>query len=60
MLYSTIGPAGVLRGISAGNGGAGNTKPAPAGQGWKTFTGWGSPDGVKLLDALQTSDEKRE
>ncbi len=50
LLYSTIGPDGVLRDITQGNNG-----DFQAGPGWDACTGWGSPDGQKLLDALKGS-----
>jgi kumamolisin len=56
LLYSAIGPAGVLHDITSGNNdtdglldGQFQAKP-----GWDACTGWGSPDGAKLLAALKT------
>jgi kumamolisin len=49
LLYATIGPAGVLKDITQGNNG-----DYEAGPGWDACTGWGSPDGAKLLEALKT------
>jgi kumamolisin len=54
LLYSKFGPNGVLRDITVGNNDTeglldGNFK---AGPGWDACTGWGVPDGKKLLDAL--------
>jgi kumamolisin len=54
LLYSSIGPGGVLRDITVGNNDTegrlnGNY---PAGPGWDPCTGWGSPDGKKLEQAL--------
>jgi kumamolisin len=56
LLYGAIGPAGVLRDITSGNNdtdgllnGQFQAKP-----GWDACTGWGSPDGAKLLAALKT------
>ncbi len=48
LLYRTIGPNGVLNDITQGNNG-----DFQAGPGWDACTGWGSPDGQKLLDALK-------
>jgi len=56
ILYSTIGPAGVLRTISEGNGGVENLKPSSSAHPWNVFTGWGSPNGEKLLEAFQALD----
>jgi kumamolisin len=55
-LYRTIGPSGVLRDITSGNN---DTDGLLGGQfvatnGWDACTGWGAPDGVKLLAALQS------
>jgi hypothetical protein len=43
-LYNEIGPAGILRVVTAGDN---------AISGWSPVAGWGSPDGVKLLRWLQ-------
>ena len=48
LLYSTIGPNGTLNDITQGNNG-----DFQAGPGWDACTGWGSPDGQKLLDAFK-------
>ncbi len=54
-LYRTLGPAGVLRDVTEGS-----TKPEPgaalgfdARPGWDPCTGWGTPDGQRLLMALK-------
>jgi kumamolisin len=47
ILYQRLGPAGALRDVVSGNNGA-----YSAGPGWDPCTGWGSPDGVKILSAL--------
>jgi kumamolisin len=52
-LYREIGPAGILRNITGGNNGGGDVKGYPCGPGWNACTGWGSPDGKKLLEALR-------
>ncbi len=54
LLYSTLGPAGVLRDITSGNNDTdGRLNGAfPAGVGWDACTGWGAPDGIKLLNNL--------
>jgi kumamolisin len=55
LLYSSIGPDGTLRDITVGNNDTdgllnGEFKSA---QGWDACTGWGAPDGGKLLAALK-------
>lgn len=53
-LYSSIGPAGVLRSITEGNNGLYKVKGYSAGPGWNACTGWGSPRGKRLLEALRS------
>ena len=53
-LYTKLGPAGVLRSITQGNNSVQGVKGYEAGPGWNAVTGWGSPDGRKLLQALQS------
>ncbi len=53
VLYKTLGSAGVFRSITEGNNSYGNVKGYSAGPGWNLCTGWGSPDGRKLLSALK-------
>jgi len=47
LLYGSIVGTGACRDITVGNNGAYSAKP-----GWDACTGWGSPNGVKLLQAL--------
>jgi kumamolisin len=47
LLYNQLANSGVLRDITVGNNGAYN-----AGPGWDSCTGFGTPDGAKLLQAL--------
>ena len=56
LLYGTIGPAGVLRDITSGNNDTDGLLNGqfPAGPGWDACTGWGTPDGAKLLSALKS------
>ena len=54
VLYTKLGPAGALRGITEGNNGEKGVKGYSAGPGWNAATGWGSPDGRKLLQAFQS------
>ncbi len=55
LLYGSIGPAGVLRDIVTGNNDTDGLLDGQfqAGPGWDACTGWGVPDGVKLLAALK-------
>ena len=52
-LYARIGPAGVLRPITEGDNGVQGVQGYAAGPGWNAATGWGSPDGKKLLEAFR-------
>jgi len=53
LLYGLPAASGVFRDITAGNNDiTGNNGPYKAGPGWDACTGWGSPDGTKLLNAL--------
>lgn len=52
ILYK-VGSKGGLRDITSGNNDITNTGGYPAGPGWDACTGWGSPDGTKLLQALK-------
>jgi len=49
LLYQEIGPKGTLNDIVTGDNGAYKAKP-----GWDPCTGWGSPNGQTLLDALKS------
>lgn len=55
LLYSSIGPAGVLRDITQGDNDTDGLLDGQfrAGPGWDACTGWGTPQGTKLLAALQ-------
>lgn len=57
LLYTTIGPAGTLRDITSGNNDTDGLLDGQfqAGPGWDACTGWGAPDGIKLLAALKSS-----
>ncbi|HEX4142538.1 MAG TPA: S8 family serine peptidase [Pirellulales bacterium] len=52
-LYGTMGPAGALHGVAGAKNAPPGGKPTADGQRWSVFTGWGSPDGAKLLEAFQ-------
>jgi len=56
LLYGTIGPKGALRDITRGNNDTDGLLDGQfaAGPGWDACTGWGAPDGAKLLAALQS------
>jgi len=56
VLYSQLGPEGILRSVTPGgtNGGAG-VNGYPCGPGWNACSGWGTPDGRKLLEALKAN-----
>jgi kumamolisin len=47
-LYTTVGPGGALRSVAQNA-----TSPAPTTSGWSPLSGWGSPNGEKLLVALR-------
>jgi kumamolisin len=55
LLYSDYGPKGVLRDITVGNNDTDGLLDGQfaAGPGWDACTGWGAPDGQKLLAAMQ-------
>jgi len=54
VLYQKLGPAGVLHPIVAGNNGTAEMSGYCAGPGWNSATGWGTPDGVRLLQTLKS------
>jgi kumamolisin len=56
LLYGAVGPAGVLRDITSGDNDTDRLLDGQfqAGPGWDACTGWGAPDGGKLLAALQS------
>lgn len=55
LLYDTIGPGGALRDITSGNNDTDGLLDGqfPAKPGWDACTGWGAPDGAKLLNAMK-------
>ena len=55
VLYQKIGPLGAFRDITLGDNGMKNVEGYGARPGWDLCTGWGSPNGKKLLDALRSS-----
>jgi kumamolisin len=54
LLYQKIGPAGVLRSITKGDNSRDGVQGYAARPGWNPVAGWGSPDGMKLLEWLRT------
>jgi kumamolisin len=57
LLYSKLGRSGAFHDITVGNNDptGGQIGGYPAGPGWDACTGWGSPDGSKLLAQLQAA-----
>jgi kumamolisin len=55
LLYGTIGPTGSLRDVTMGNNDTEGLLDGhfAAGPGWDACTGWGAPNGGKLLAALR-------
>jgi kumamolisin len=49
VFYKSVGPSGAVRAVTK----AGSTQGCSVGPGWNTCTGWGTPDGAKLLEALR-------
>jgi kumamolisin len=53
LLYSKLGESGAFHDITKGNNDTtGHVGGYSAGKGWDACTGWGSPDGAKLLTAF--------
>jgi kumamolisin len=55
LLYAKFGPDGTLRNVVNGD----DVRKNMAGSSWNAITGWGSPDGRKLLAALQNAPTSR-
>jgi len=56
LLYSKLGKSGAFHDIIKGNNDTtGHIGGYAAGKGWDACTGWGSPDGAKLLQAFSAS-----
>jgi uncharacterized protein YjbI with pentapeptide repeats len=55
LLYEKLGPEGVLRSVISGHNGIGELSGYCAGPGWNAVTGWGTPDGARLLQALKSA-----
>jgi kumamolisin len=53
MLYDKLGPQGALRDITKGNNNVKKVTGYSARVGWDPCTGWGSPDGEKILQKLR-------
>jgi len=56
LLYSNLGPNGVLRSVTEGHNGVTGVQGFSAGPGWNACAGWGSPNGKKLLEALRAQN----
>lgn len=54
LVYETLGPSEILRPVVYGHNGTGKLSGFCAGPGWNPATGWGTPDGAKLLQALRS------
>jgi uncharacterized protein YjbI with pentapeptide repeats len=54
LLYEKLGPRGIMRSVVNGHNGIGELSGYCAGPGWNAATGWGSPDGMRLLHALKS------
>jgi uncharacterized protein YjbI with pentapeptide repeats len=55
LLYKQLGPNGVFHDITNGNNTLNKVNGFSAGPGWDLCTGWGTPDGKKLLEAIKSS-----
>jgi len=58
VLYETLGPAGILHPTLDGNNGMGEMSGYCAGPGWNAATGWGTPDGGRLLQVLKSLKDR--
>jgi kumamolisin len=56
-LYQEMGPAGLFRSVTSGDNSVSAVKGYSAGQAWSPVTGWGSPDGMKLLTWLRANPD---
>ena len=54
LLYENLGPAGIFRSVLSGHNGSEDLSGFCAGPGWNAATGWGTPDGAKLLQTLKS------
>ena len=54
LLYEKLGPSGILRPVLNGHNGSGELSGFCAGPGWNAATGWGTPDGAQLVQALKS------
>jgi len=53
VLYASVGPSGAFNDITQGNNSTPTVPGCTAGPGWDYCTGWGSPNGSKLLEAFR-------
>jgi hypothetical protein len=58
LLYTKLAQTGTLHSVSGGNNRV-NGVGYEAGPGWNPVTGWGTPDGTKLLEALRSLEPKQ-
>jgi kumamolisin len=54
LLYEHLGPEGDLRNAAAGPTSAAAVKACSSSTGWNPCTGWGSPNGKKMMERLRT------
>ena len=57
VLYDKLGPAGILHAVLNGNNGTVEMSGYCAGPGWNATTGWGTPDGIRLLEVLKPTKD---
>jgi Subtilase family len=56
ILYQAIGPSPAFNDITVGNNSMPGVEGGKAGPGWDYCTGWGTPNGTKLLEAFRKKD----
>lgn len=52
-LYTSVGPSGAFNDVNQGNNSSPELKGCTAGPGWDYCSGWGTPNGIKLLEAFR-------
>ena len=58
LLYKIPDSTGAFRRITKGDNTFGGVQGYSAGPSWSAVTGWGSPDGEKLIEAIKTQLER--